>query len=88
MELSFTKAGWSEPAKVNGVVTNESGEELFSVGGCWHESISITNLRTQKSEVIWRLEDHIVWPEKKECQYEFTQFVLRLNHLPESLNVK
>jgi len=82
--LNFHGKGWSESSYglLDGFIFNAAGERVIEIKGKWSKSIWITDLRTGKTEMLWRRN-----PELKnwEDYYCFTKFAMQLNNLPEKL---
>eukprot|EP00347_Sterkiella_histriomuscorum_P007059 403350406 len=83
-EVEWKERGWSgKNANImNAIVKTPSGKALFKVHGRFTDSLNLVNLDTNEESEIWRASPK---PEQADHMYEFTQFALQLNYLPDSL---
>ena len=82
--LEYHGKGWSDSTYglVDGYIFNSAGEKVIEIKGKWSESISMTDLRTNKTETLWK---RLPAPEDWENLYCFTTFALQLNYLTEAM---
>lgn len=87
-EVRFERRGWfsddafkceGEAFKVEGKSKNIS----FGIKGKWNESVTLTNLETKQSEVMWTKKPY---PEKVAWMYGMSHFHLQLNYFPKRLH--
>ena len=82
--LTYHTKGWSDSTYglIDGYVADSTGKKMIEISGKWTYSITIKDLRTNKTEVLWKRP-----PEPKDWEnlYCFPLFTLQLNYLPESL---
>ena len=46
LEMDFEKKGWTTPSQLSGYACSATGEKLIKVEGCWYDTITVTNVRT------------------------------------------
>jgi hypothetical protein len=82
--LTFHGKGWSESSYglLDGFIFNAAGERVIEIKGKWNKSIWMTDLRTGKTEMLWKRCSEI---KNWESYYCFTKFAMQLNSLPERL---
>lgn len=82
--LTYHQKGWSDATHglMDGYVQDAHGNKMIEITGKWTEAVSIRDLRTNKTELVWK---RLPRPEDWENLYCFTTFTLQMNYLPESL---
>lgn len=70
VEIDYFKKGWSSENqfKVTATVCKAPGQAAYKIEGRWSESLTLTNLETGESEVVWTKNPY---PETWEYQYGF-----------------
>lgn len=81
-ELNFHKKGWFEKVStaVDGFIHNHQGIQKYKVFGNWNEKMSIQDLSTNKTIVVW---EKYPYPENYDHNYWFSDFAIQLNLPPE-----
>eukprot|EP00826_Nyctotherus_ovalis_P064914 TRINITY_DN9532_c0_g1_i2.p1 TRINITY_DN9532_c0_g1~~TRINITY_DN9532_c0_g1_i2.p1 ORF type:complete len:400 (+),score=96.33 TRINITY_DN9532_c0_g1_i2:1177-2376(+) len=82
--LTYHQKGWSDSTHglLDGYVQDVNGNKVIEISGKWTEAVSIKDLRTNKTELVWK---RFPVPEDWENLYCFTMFTLQMNYLPESM---
>jgi hypothetical protein len=82
--LNYHAKGWSDStyALLDGIVYTAAGEKAYEIRGKWCESLSLVDIKTGESEVLWK---KLPLPDEWENLYCFTTHALQLNYLTEKL---
>lgn len=85
-EINYHRRGWTAAShfKIDGKVYLDK-DVVVTFEGKWSESVTMTDLRTGVSEVVWTKHPY---PENWEKQYGMTHHSLQLNYLPNWLRGK
>ena len=86
VNIQFHGRGWTGGAanhhRVSGEVFSAKGKVALTFEGRWSDSITLTDVRTNESEIIWTKHPY---PDHWDEMYGMTRFNLQLNYLPSSL---
>lgn len=80
--LQFHKKGWFDKKshEVSGFVNDHTGEVRYKIEGQWHRSMSIVDVKTNKTIVVWERYPEV---EGYDYNYFFSDFSIQLNLPPE-----
>lgn len=76
--------GWNnkDAFKVDGVIRDKEGNEVWDFFGKWNEFFSIRHKQTGEERELWRIDP---WHELWDHTYHLTLFGLQLNYIDEQL---
>jgi len=79
-EIKYHGRGWTQNShyKIDGKIY-KGKDVVITFEGKWSESVSMTDLRTGVTEVVWTKHPY---PENWERQYGMTHHAMQLNYLP------
>lgn len=80
--LNFHKKGWFEKVctAVDGQIQDSQGVPRYKVFGNWNEKMSVQDLQTNKSTLVW---EKYPYPENYDHNYYFSDFAIQLNLPPD-----
>ena len=78
--IQFHKRGWTQASyfKLDGVIYSDKDEVAYTFEGKWNDSITLTDVKTGESEVVWQKKPY---PENWQYMYGMTYHSLQLNYL-------
>lgn len=89
LKLELSAAGWGNSGKheVNGKLYMKEGEKnhVAQFKGKWSEELLYRKTEEKEWTSLWKAKP---MPDKYDWQYQFTNFAIKLNDLPEKLKTK